>query len=313
MTNHHITDVLASIGEAKRALDAEPQYLSRIRELERQLSLDGQTIAAREQRIHELKQSEETLTAKLRSVEAERDDAGFRLLEESDRVSALSSHLRQVINDSLKLLEVAGGEPQKIVTVAELDAKLSKEQALHSRIAELEAICEEITKRGQTVEAERDEAQASLRQLREAIAPTPIEPPQGESAMDPTPTYGASVPNTGPENDAQPIGDTATATLTNEPFWAKPSHWEPSQVSGERATDPMPSSSYGSGGSSPTPGQEFGQVNNPMSSTSLTPIGEETSPQADPFAPKANTGSASVSLHGADASGSAFWPDSSNH
>jgi hypothetical protein len=277
MTNHHITDVLASIGEAKRALDAEPQYQARIRELEHKLLIDGQTIAAREERIHALKQSEESLTAKLRSVEAERDDAGFRLLEESDRVSALSSHLRQVIGDSLKLLEVAGGEPQTLITTKALQAHMD-------HIAELESSIDDIRFEAEAAKADRDEAQAALQQLREAIAPKPAEPPSvGERVADPTPTPFDSTSTT-PEGTGSNV----------ESYLSEPNKWA------ERAPDPTPqSSTSGYGGS------------DPLSTTSLTPVGEV--PAADPFAPKANTGSPSVSSHGASVSGNAFWPDSSNH
>lgn len=92
MTEHG-HNFIREIAEAYRALEQEQALLERIRELEARLQVDGQTIAHREERIHQLKGEVESLTHKLRSVEAERDDAGFRLLEAEDRVDAIKRAL----------------------------------------------------------------------------------------------------------------------------------------------------------------------------------------------------------------------------
>src|SRR6266704_933346 len=89
MTNENISGFLNSIAEAKRAFDAEPEHLQRIADLEADQRRLGETVAARELRIHSLKQDNDALLGKLRSVEAERDDAGFRHLEADDKVQSL--------------------------------------------------------------------------------------------------------------------------------------------------------------------------------------------------------------------------------
>src|SRR6267154_873292 len=121
MTNHDITHVLASIGEAKRALDAEPQYIHRIDELVKHNEELGRTIGHRELRIHELKNENSALIQQLRSVEAERDDAGFRHLEEADKVQALLTLVRQIGGDILKCVSAIEGTPLVVVNQHELD------------------------------------------------------------------------------------------------------------------------------------------------------------------------------------------------
>ncbi len=131
MTNESISGFLNSIAEAKRAFDAEPSYQSRIQQLEgNNLSL-GQTIASRELRIHELKQAEETLIAKLRSVEAERDDAGFRHLEADDKVQGLLKVVHQYVEDGLKIIGAVTGIEQTMIAQSVLNA--TNEEITHVR------------------------------------------------------------------------------------------------------------------------------------------------------------------------------------
>jgi len=126
MTNESISGFLNSIAEAKRAFDAEPEHLQRIQDLEVDQRRLGDTIATRELRIHSLKQDNDALLGKLRSVEAERDDAGFRALEEADRVSALLTLVRQFVGDGLKAISAVEGKESVVVSKADLEAK-SKE------------------------------------------------------------------------------------------------------------------------------------------------------------------------------------------
>src|SRR5712671_2407856 len=121
MTNENISGFLNSIAEAKRAFDAEPEYVARIAELERDKQRLGETVASRELRIHQLKQDQETLTAKLRSAEVERDDAGFRALEEADRVSALLTLVHGFVGDGLKAISAVEGVEQIVMSQIDLD------------------------------------------------------------------------------------------------------------------------------------------------------------------------------------------------
>src|SRR6266850_8445562 len=134
MTNENISGFLNSIAEAKRAFDAEPEYQSRIAELERDKQRLGETVASRELRIHQLKQDQETLTQRLRSAEVERDDAGFRALEEADRVSNLLTLMRQFVGDGLKAISAIEGQEQIVVSRAMIDAETQKANDLQDRL-----------------------------------------------------------------------------------------------------------------------------------------------------------------------------------
>ncbi|SRR5216684_2266072 len=126
MTNENISGFLNSIAEAKRAFDAEPEYQSRIAELERDKQRLGETVASRELRIHQLKQDQETLTQRLRSAEVERDDAGFRALEEADRVSNLLTLVRGFVGDGLKAISAVEGVEQIVVSKPAIDRQLDE-------------------------------------------------------------------------------------------------------------------------------------------------------------------------------------------
>src|SRR6266699_1787674 len=105
-----INNFLQSMVEAKTALDAMPELRRELEQLKRLVHIQGETIANRELHIHNLKQSEQTLTQKLRSVEAERDDAGFRHLESEDKVQGLLKHLHSAIAAGLETISAISGE-----------------------------------------------------------------------------------------------------------------------------------------------------------------------------------------------------------
>jgi len=114
-----INNFLQSMVEAKTALDAMPELRRELEHLKRQVHIQGETIANRELHIHNLKQSEQSLTQKLRSVEAERDDAGFRHLESEDKVQALLKSLHSVVAASLETISAVGGEQLVIASKTE--------------------------------------------------------------------------------------------------------------------------------------------------------------------------------------------------
>jgi len=138
MTNENISGFLNSIAEAKRAFDAEPEYQRQIAELERDKQRLGETVASRELRIHQLKQDQETLTQRLRSAEVERDDAGFRALEEADKVSALLTLVRGFVGDGLKAISVVEGQEQIVVSRAMIDAKEAEVNEWHTKAVDFE-------------------------------------------------------------------------------------------------------------------------------------------------------------------------------
>ena len=84
-----VYNILSAITEAKNALEREPQLQSRITELERSLNQSQSHAQELETRIIGYKSNIDHLNEKVRSLEVERDDMGFRELEASDKLDAL--------------------------------------------------------------------------------------------------------------------------------------------------------------------------------------------------------------------------------
>lgn len=86
-----VQDVLNAISEASAALNREPEYKTRITELERSLNSSTNRSETLALDLASHKDQIDSLTAKVRSLEVERDDAGFRELEAQDKLDALRS------------------------------------------------------------------------------------------------------------------------------------------------------------------------------------------------------------------------------
>jgi|SRR5882724_10162973 len=205
MTNENISGFLNSIAEAKRAFDAEPEYQSRIAELERDKQRLGETVASRELRIHALKQDQETLTAKLRSAEVERDDAGFRALEEADRVSSLLTFVRGFVGDGLKAISAVEGQEQIVVSRAMIDAEAHRANELeqsrddmHNRWVESQRELQQVQDDMRLAQEQltRPFAGATSSSIAEGMAPLYEPADWGERATDPTtaPTPSSAEP-----------------------------------------------------------------------------------------------------------------------
>lgn len=185
MTNQDIGNFLSSIAEAKRAFDAEPGYRSDITRLTNRCEELGETISRRELHIHDLKGEVSSLTSKLREVEAERDDAGFRCLEETDKVQGLLTLVRESVRHSLECLAVVeGGKP--MVTIPEearqewLSLRAAEAQWI-DRANELErqrdaskAELVEVTLRADRYREEANALKANLQMAQEQLAPRPF-------------------------------------------------------------------------------------------------------------------------------------------
>jgi len=172
MTND-INNFLQSMVEAKRALDNEPILLATIREHEGHIHRLGETVANRELHIHNLKQSEVTLTRKIREVEAERDET-FRLAaEEGDKATAMLALLRNHVQEALQTIAaVSGGEALAVVPEGERQERLSLQ-------ADRIALCEQIDKLNHRLEAASIETSQLKNELAEAktpFVPTTMEP-----------------------------------------------------------------------------------------------------------------------------------------
>src|SRR5712664_2277851 len=197
MTSNDISNFLTSMSEAKRAFDAEPMYQKQIAELEKDKQRLGETIAARELRIHELKRNEEVITQALRSAEVERDDAGFRALEEADKVQGLLTLVRQYVGDGLKAISaVEGSGPVAIVSETEL-GKLREDNRwgqsanddLHRRCKELEEMVQSSQNEAMGYATElqklKDDVRLSGEQLHRPFASPSDTSSSGDAAMDP--------------------------------------------------------------------------------------------------------------------------------
>ena len=138
MTSNDISNFLTSISEAKRAYEAEPDYQRRINDLELDKRRLGDTVAQRELRIHELKTEASQLTAALRSVEAERDDAGFRIVAETDKVQALLRLVQQFVGTALETIGAVEGNKLQIVKENDIAEVMRTNTGQAHRIEELE-------------------------------------------------------------------------------------------------------------------------------------------------------------------------------
>ncbi len=166
---------IREIAEAYRALEAEPELQHKVQDYEGRHVRDGETIARLETRIMELKNAQDELNAKLRSVEAERDDAGFRHLEAEDKVNNLIRTFQDV--------QATVGHTTAAVTGSGKDVVVMMSAA---EKAELEAF-----KAEQAFKAERDRLAEEARKAAEEAAkaqpmPEPVQP-QPEPVSEPIP------------------------------------------------------------------------------------------------------------------------------
>lgn len=170
--SNDINQFLQTMVEAKAAIDQLPSLQRRLVELERANHIQGETIANRELHIHNLKQSESSLTQKLRSVEAERDDAGFRHLESEDKVQSLLSNLRHLVATSLETISAVNGEGLVVVT-AEDKAELTRSRVdvthLSTEVTRLSYDCDSLRTDVGRISNERDQAIMTVAKMQEAL------------------------------------------------------------------------------------------------------------------------------------------------
>src|SRR6266436_9995513 len=140
MTEHE-HNFIREIAEAYRALESEPDLKRQVHDFEGRHIRDGDTIARLETRIMELKAAQDETLAKLRSVEAERDEAGFRQLEAEDKVANLV-HAFQGVQSTVgqTVAAVTGSGKDIAVMMSSQDkAELEAYKAEQVRKAEEEA------------------------------------------------------------------------------------------------------------------------------------------------------------------------------
>lgn len=118
-----VHDILSAITEASGALQREPQLQSRVVELERSLNTSQTHAQELELRIASYKDEIASLNGKVRSLEVERDDAGFRELEAIDKLD----DLRNMVKAFQANVEVV---MPKVVHVAEATSLVEMKEAV---------------------------------------------------------------------------------------------------------------------------------------------------------------------------------------
>jgi len=99
MTRDNVTDFAASLVEMAKAHSRLPEIESELREAHAKIDEMGQHIQRLELRAHSYKAEIEALNAKIRIVEAERDDSDLRFLETEDKVARLTNLVRGAAAD----------------------------------------------------------------------------------------------------------------------------------------------------------------------------------------------------------------------
>jgi chromosome segregation ATPase len=111
-----VHEILSAITEAKIALDREPQLTSRILELEQSLSQAQGHSQAMELKLIERNDTINNLQSKVRSLEVERDDMGFRELEARDLVEKALQFAQQSEASAVAITNLLKSPPQSITT-----------------------------------------------------------------------------------------------------------------------------------------------------------------------------------------------------
>ena len=107
----YINDILATLTEAKDALEKLPELREEIRrEREDNIRAESELHTALDANL-KLQATIDELNAKVRSLEVERDDASFRELETADRLNAAKARLQAIIGSATDVLSQV--EPPK--------------------------------------------------------------------------------------------------------------------------------------------------------------------------------------------------------
>lgn len=112
MSNIH--EILATLSEAKQAVDAQPQLERRIHELSETLANRERHVGNLEATIHELREELAALNTKLAGVEAARDEAMFRELEAEDKAEKALSVVRRVLGEAREYVEAVTPAPEPV-------------------------------------------------------------------------------------------------------------------------------------------------------------------------------------------------------
>src|SRR6266702_3554739 len=225
---------IREIAEAYRALEAEPELQHKVQDYEGRHVRDGGTIARLETRIMELKNAQDELNTKLRSVEAERDDAGFRHLEAEDKVNNLIRTFQDVqatVGHTTAAVTGSGKDITVMMSAAE-KAELEAFKAEQAFKAERDRLAEEARKAAE--EAAKAQPMPELMQVQPESISEPIPFPTTETS------FGQTIdqPQQG-QSESHPTAQSEPTTIASNLEDASQSQPEPSpgKYSGKRYHD----------------------------------------------------------------------------
>jgi len=210
----HGQNFMREMAEAYQALEREPGLLRLIDEMRAATQSDGDTIARLERKLMERFAEIDELRAKLRSVEAERDDAGFRQLEAEDKattlqrvvenlVSSLGETLAAVTGDGRdRFVRMAQSEVNELAEYSETKAKAAAKQAEEEAKPVADPTPADATSQPVPVEATTASPSASEGQVEHGT-------PSDEDQREPDPT--ALSPSGNPSSNA-PSQDAETSS-----------------------------------------------------------------------------------------------------
>lgn len=122
--NSHGQNFMREMAEAYGALEREPEHLATINTLREASRIDGERIASLEIKLHQRNNEIVELERKLTEVSKERDDAGFRELEQIDKANALRDACENIISSLGETLGVVDGTDRiRTMRMTEVDRK----------------------------------------------------------------------------------------------------------------------------------------------------------------------------------------------
>lgn len=113
--HHNVSSLVSDLVTMAEATKRLPEVERELAEMREQARRDGDKIARLEIRLQQRSSELDELQTKLRSVEAERDDAGFRVLEAEDKANALRDAIETSFTYLGDALAAVSGDGRNVV------------------------------------------------------------------------------------------------------------------------------------------------------------------------------------------------------
>ena len=202
MTHEHVSSLVSDLVHMAEATRRLPEIERELDEAKRRTVEDGERIARLELRIHDLIAERDTLQSKLRSVEAERDDAGFRQLEAEDKVAHLRAVAESFVSDLGSAFAALSGDGKtKYVRMAQAEVNELAEWSEAKARAKAEA--EEAARPADPTVS--TDIQSGPVNTQTVFEPTNASGEAGEGQREPGPTASSAISSeTAPDTSASP-------------------------------------------------------------------------------------------------------------